>query len=76
MRDLLWTFNFKSSKHDGSSQSGKRAEDTPPNFVVAFDYWKSELQTATLLVEDLKLAHSIARAVDSDSVAIEELRSE
>ena len=57
-------------------QSGKWAEDRPPDFVLAFDDFHAELKKAILLVEDLKLAHSIAEAVDSDAVAIEESRVE
>ncbi|MCJ1460912.1 hypothetical protein MMC28_011294 [Mycoblastus sanguinarius] len=57
-------------------QSGKWTEDRPPDFVLAFDDFHAELKKAILLVEDLKLAHSIAKAVDSDAVAIEESRVE
>ncbi|KAJ5051030.1 uncharacterized protein L3040_002895 [Drepanopeziza brunnea f. sp. 'multigermtubi'] len=57
-------------------QSGKWTEDNPPDFSVAFDNFEAELKKALLIVEDLKFAHSIARAVDSDEVAIEESRAE
>jgi len=57
-------------------QSGKWAEDSPPDYALAFDDFEAKLKKATILVEDLKLAHSIAKAVDSDAVAIEELRVE
>ena len=56
--------------------SGKWAEDRPPDFVLAFDDFHAELKKTILLVEDLKLAHSIAKAVESDAVAIEESRVE
>ena len=55
-------------------QSGKWTEDRPPDFALAFDDFHAELTKAISLVQDLKLAHSIAKAVDSDAVAIEELR--
>ena len=54
-------------------QSGKWTEDNPPDFAVAFDIFATDLKEAIAAVDDLKLAHSIARAVDSDAVAIEEL---
>ncbi|KAL3420382.1 IBR finger domain-containing protein [Phlyctema vagabunda] len=57
-------------------QSGKWIDGNPPDFALAFDDFEIELEKAILLVEDLKLAHSIARAVDSDAVAIEESRAE
>ncbi|TVY38004.1 ATP-dependent RNA helicase DEAH12-like protein [Lachnellula subtilissima] len=57
-------------------QSGKWKEDSPPDFALAFDDFEAELKKAIVLVEDLKFAHSIASAVDSDAVAIEESRVE
>ena len=57
-------------------QSGKWTEDSPPDFAVAFDDFEAELKKALLLVEDLKFSHSIAKAVASDAVAIEESRVE
>ena len=57
-------------------RSGKWPEDRPPDSVLAFDDFHAELKKAILLVEDLKFAHSIAKAVDSDAVAIEESRVE
>ena len=53
-------------------QSGKWTEGCPPDYVLAFDDFEAELKKATILVGDLKFAHSIAKAVDSDAVAIEE----
>lgn len=49
-------------------QSGKWTEDSPPDFALAFDDFETELKKALLLVEDLKFAHSIAKAVASDTV--------
>ncbi|TVY52928.1 hypothetical protein LCER1_G007071 [Lachnellula cervina] len=57
-------------------QSGKWREDSPPDFALALDNFEAELKKAIVLVEDLKFAHSIAKAVDSDAAAIEELRVE
>ena len=44
-----------------------------PDFVLAFDDFHAELKKAIFLVKDLKLAHSIAKVVDSDAIAIKEL---
>ena len=52
-------------------QTGKWNEDTPPDYALAFDAFEAELKKAIVLVEDLKLAHSVAKAVDTDAVAIE-----
>ncbi|TVY20532.1 ATP-dependent RNA helicase DEAH12-like protein [Lachnellula arida] len=57
-------------------QSGKWREDSPPDFALAFDDFEVELKKAIVLIEDLKFAHSIAKAVDSDAMAIEESRAE
>lgn len=57
-------------------QSGKWTEDSPPDYALAFDDFEAELKKATILIEDLKFAHSIAKAVDSDAVVIEESRVE
>ncbi|KFY69205.1 hypothetical protein V496_00436 [Pseudogymnoascus sp. VKM F-4515 (FW-2607)] len=57
-------------------QSGKWAEDSPPDFALAYIDFEAELKRAIVLVEDLKFAQSIATAVDSDAVAIEESRAE
>lgn len=57
-------------------QTGKWNEDDPPDFVLAFDDFEAELQRAILSVGDMKLAHSIASAVDSDAAIIGELMAE
>jgi hypothetical protein len=57
-------------------QSGKWREDSPLDYALAFNDFEDELKKAIDLVEDLKFAHSIARAVDSDAFAIEESRVE
>jgi hypothetical protein len=53
-------------------QTGKWTEGNPPDFSLAFDAFEAELKWACSLVDDMKLAHSIARAVESDAGAIEE----
>lgn len=52
-------------------QSGKWPEHSPPDFALAFLDFEAELEKALCLVEDLKVAHSIARALDTNAVAIE-----
>ncbi|KAH7333296.1 hypothetical protein BKA65DRAFT_507512 [Rhexocercosporidium sp. MPI-PUGE-AT-0058] len=55
-------------------QPGKWSANNPPDFALAFDDFEAELKKALFVVEDLKFAHSIAKAVDSDALAIEESR--
>lgn len=57
-------------------QTGKWIENNPPDFVLAFDSFEAELKKAISLLEDLKFAHSVAKAVDSDGMAIEASRVE
>lgn len=57
-------------------QTGKWPQHNPPDLVIAFDDFAGELQRALHLVEDLKIAHSIARAVDTDAAVISVLRAE
>ena len=57
-------------------QSGKWIVGNPPDFASAFDGFEAELKKAMVVVEDLKLAHSIAKAIDTDAVVIEESRIE
>ena len=42
--------------------------------MLAFNDFYAKLEKAILLVEDLKFAYSIAKAIDSNAVAIKELR--
>lgn len=44
-------------------------------YTLAFDAFEAELKTALAVVQDLKIAHSIATAIDSDAVVIQELRA-
>ncbi|KFY79130.1 hypothetical protein V499_01849 [Pseudogymnoascus sp. VKM F-103] len=53
-----------------------KTEDSPPDFALAFNGFEADLKRAIVLVEDLKFAHRIAKAVDSDLVAIKESRVE
>ncbi|TAQ85234.1 hypothetical protein B7494_g6438 [Chlorociboria aeruginascens] len=57
-------------------QSGKWTEDNPPDYVLAFDDFEAEMKKAIFMIEDLKFAHSIAKAVNSDALAIEDSRAE
>lgn len=57
-------------------QTGKWTQNNPPDFALAFDDFEIELNKSILLVGDLKVAHSIAKAVESDAVAIEEWTAE
>lgn len=44
--------------------------------MLVFDNFHAELKKAIFLVEDLKFVYSIAKAVDSNTIAIEVLRVE
>ena len=55
-------------------QSGKWTEDSPPDFALAFNDFKAGLKKVIVLIKDLKFAHSIAKAVDSDAMIIKESR--
>lgn len=57
-------------------QSGKWTENNPPDFALAFNDFETQLKKMIFEIEDLKFAHSIARAVDSDALVIEESRAE
>ncbi|KAF2812467.1 uncharacterized protein BDZ99DRAFT_439618 [Mytilinidion resinicola] len=57
-------------------QKGKHKACSPPDIDVAFSAFQAELQQAIGLLEDLKCAHSIALAVDTDSQLIREIAQE
>ncbi|CAI6088456.1 unnamed protein product [Clonostachys chloroleuca] len=57
-------------------QSGKWVEGNPPDYAIAFEIFENEVNEAIALVQDMRLAHSIAMAVDSDALAIELLTAE
>jgi len=57
-------------------QSGKWTEDSPPDYVLAFNDFEAEMRKAIFMIEHLKFAHSIAKAVNSDAFAIEASRAE
>lgn len=57
--------------HDENSK-GKHRADKPPDVDVAFSSYQAEVQGHIQFLNDLKLARSIAQAVDTDSQAIAE----
>lgn len=57
-------------------QTGKWREDSPPDFSLAFLDFEAELKKAVHLVEDLKLAHSIAQAIDLDAAILQQANTE
>lgn len=58
------------------SHSGKWAEGSPPDYALAFEDFEAEVNKAILLIQDIRLAHSIAEAVDSDAAIIAQLAIE
>lgn len=57
-------------------QTGKWPESSPPDILLAFAEFEGELKRVIAFSKDLKLAHSIAKAVDSDAVAIRDAGAE
>jgi hypothetical protein len=55
------------------SQKGKYKENNVPDMQVAFATFQMEVQRHLQFLDDLKYAHSVARAVDSDAQAISEI---
>ncbi|KAK0386748.1 hypothetical protein NLU13_6584 [Sarocladium strictum] len=58
------------------SHSGKWAEGSPPDYELAFENFEAEVNKAIRLVQDIRLAHSVAEAVDSDAAIIAQLAVE
>lgn len=73
--DLFHQFDDESFALQLQLEENEAQRELQSDFVLAFDDFHAELKKAILLVEDLKFAHSIAKAVDSDAVAIEESRT-
>ena len=69
-------FQLQEIEAERSLRSGKWPEDSPPDYTLAFDAFEAELKTALAVVQDLKIAHSIATAIDSDAVVLQELRAD
>lgn len=57
------------------TQKGKYVEGTAHDNDIAFLYFKDELQNYLSLVNDQKLAYSLARAIDTDATALEDLKA-
>jgi len=53
-------------------QKGKYKADNPPDMELAFATFQKEVQMHMQFLNDLNLAHSIARAVDADAQVIAE----
>jgi hypothetical protein len=58
------------------TNKGKHAVDAPPDSYVAFQAFQEEIRGYLNFLHDVKIVHSIARAVDEDSEVIEELTRE
>ncbi|KAK2743434.1 hypothetical protein FQN57_004899 [Myotisia sp. PD_48] len=54
-------------------KKGKYPAGKPPDTEVAFSTFEAEIQSHTAILRDLKLAHSIARAVEADGQAITDI---
>jgi hypothetical protein len=58
------------------SYSGKWVEGSPPDYALAFENFEVEVNKAILLIQDIRLVHSIAEAVDSDAAIMDHLAVE
>ncbi|KAF2008480.1 hypothetical protein BU24DRAFT_360215 [Aaosphaeria arxii CBS 175.79] len=56
-----------------TSLKGKYRQNSPPDDVVAFEGFQAEVLAHINFMRDLRLAHSIANAVDADAQLIAEL---
>jgi hypothetical protein len=58
------------------AHKGKYREENVPDMEVAFAAFQTEIQRHIQFLNDLKCAHSIARAVESDAQAIADVTQE
>ncbi|KAL1959908.1 hypothetical protein VTO42DRAFT_576 [Malbranchea cinnamomea] len=58
------------------NSKGKYPEERPPDSEVAFSSFQAEIQAHISFLNDLKLAHSIAQAVDTDGQVIAAITGE
>ena len=57
-------------------QFDKWVKNNSSNFALAFDDFEIDLKKTIVLIENLKFAHSIIKAIDFDVVIIEESKIE
>ncbi|KAF2636749.1 hypothetical protein P280DRAFT_434294 [Massarina eburnea CBS 473.64] len=57
----------------GQKAKGKYPMGSPPDNKIAVDSFQTEIQTHLDFLRDLKLAHSIAQAIDTDAQAIADM---
>ena len=57
-------------------ETGKWRADSPPDYALSFLDFETELEKALQLIEDSKIAHSIAQAVDTDAATLENVTLE
>lgn len=61
---------------NGEKQKGKYLADHPPDIELAFSAFQAEILAHIGFLSDLKLAHSIAHAVDTDGQVIADIARE
>jgi len=74
--DLALRLQLEEIEAQRACQTGKWVEGNTPDPLLAFNEFEAEIKQALSLSQDVKLAHSIAKAVDSDAVAINEATAE
>lgn len=70
------TLQIEEINYRYETRKGKYSVDDIPDLEVAYANYFSEIEKHLMFLNDVKLAHSIAQAVDSDAPVIEELTQE
>lgn len=68
-----WDLQLEEAGIHGLGGKGKFPAGSPPDSAIALDNFQSEIEAHLSFLRDVKLAHSIALAVDTDADAIAEL---
>ncbi|KAF2477677.1 uncharacterized protein BDR25DRAFT_364571 [Lindgomyces ingoldianus] len=62
--------------YHGETRKGKYPAESPPDLAVAYVDYQAEITAHLAFLRDVKLAHSVAHAVDADAEAIAEFAQE
>ncbi|KAE9981340.1 hypothetical protein EG327_006245 [Venturia inaequalis] len=69
---MAFALQLEEINNQSTIQKGKYKVDNPPDMELAFSTFQKEVQMHIQFLNDLNLAHSIARAVDADAQVIAE----
>lgn len=70
---LALTLQLEEISYRNETRKGKNAANKVPDLEVAYADYLAEIETQLTSLKDIRLAHSIANAVDTDAQAISEL---